>query len=206
VTLDPAQRAGVLTQGAFLATHALPAGTSPVQRGKVIRLQVMCQGVPPPPADVDTSLPAMAANSSTRAKYEAHATVPACKACHGMMDPLGFGLENFDGIGAYRTMEGKVPVDASGAISQVAGGDRPFNGPVELARALAATDEVPRCMATQAMRWLTGRTDEDGDRASVDGAYQAFAAAGMNLRDLMVAITRSPGFAYRLPATSEVLR
>ena len=122
VMLDPTKRAGILTQAAFLTRWSHNNQTSPVHRGKLIRLNVMCGNVPPPPMNVNTTPPAPTPATSTRQRFAQHSSDPTCAGCHQLMDPIGLGLENFDAIGAYRTMDGLGPVDATGNIV-AAGGD-----------------------------------------------------------------------------------
>jgi hypothetical protein len=140
VTLDSTQRAGILTQAAFLTRWSHGNQTSPVHRGKLIRLNVMCGHIEPPPANANTTPPAPTTATTTRQRFEQHLADATCASCHVMMDPIGLGFENFDGIGAFRTMDGTGPVDATGNI--VLGGadlDGTFNGPVELANRLAGS-------------------------------------------------------------------
>src|SRR4029078_11865654 len=137
VTLDATQRAGILTQAAFLTRWAHGNQTSPVHRGKLIRLNVMCGYVPPPPVNTTPPPPAPSASTSTRERFAQHDADPNCGGCHQLMDPIGLGFETFDAIGAFRTMDGLGPVDATGNI--ISGGadlDGTFNGPVELATRL----------------------------------------------------------------------
>ena len=112
VTLDATQRAGILTQAAFLTRWAHGNQTSPVHRGKLVRLNIMCGYIEPPPANVNTTPPAPTAATSTRERFAQHLANPDCSPCHQMMDPIGLGFETFDGIGAFRTMDGLGPVDA----------------------------------------------------------------------------------------------
>ena len=137
VTLDATQRAGILTQAAFLTRWAHGNQTSPVHRGKLVRLNVMCGYIPPPPANVNTTPPAPTAATSTRERFAQHQADPKCSPCHQMMDPIGLGFETFDGIGAFRTMDGLGPVDATGNIVDGGDLDGAFNGPVELAKKLS---------------------------------------------------------------------
>jgi hypothetical protein len=144
IALDPTQRAGVLTQGAFLATHAHRDQTSPVHRGLTVRENILCQPIPAPPPEVNAAAPPpLASGATTRERFAAHESDPNCAKCHKMMDPIGLGFEQYDAVGAFRTSEGSIAVDPSGEIieaaADVAG---TFSGVIELGRKLAASKQV----------------------------------------------------------------
>jgi hypothetical protein len=112
-----------------------------------------------------------------------------------MMDPIGLGLETFDGIGAFRTMDGVGPVDARGEI--VNGGadlNGEFNGPVELATRLAGSQTVSNCMVSQWFRFSMGRMETTNDACSIQGIREAFVASNGNIRELLARIALSPSF------------
>jgi hypothetical protein len=195
VTLDSSQRAGILTQAAFLTRWAHGNQTSPVHRGKLVRLNVMCGYVPPPPANANTTPPVPTATTSTRERFAQHDADPQCGGCHSLMDPIGLGFETFDGIGAFRTMDGLGPVDATGNI--INGGadlNGTFNGPVELANRLANSQVVSNCMVNQWFRYSMGRMETTNDACSIKGIREAFAASGGNIRELLARVALSPAF------------
>ena len=110
-------RRGLLTQASMLNLHAHATASSPTLRGVFIRKTLLCQMVPPPPADVDTSIPEATDEAPTmRLRLEQHFEDPSCAGCHKMMDLVGLGLENFDGIGQWRDLENNHPIDPSGNI------------------------------------------------------------------------------------------
>lgn len=194
VTLDATQRAGILTQAAFLTRWAHGNQTSPVHRGKLIRLNVMCGYIQPPPANVNTTPPAPTAATSTRERFAQHQADPNCSPCHQMMDPIGLGFETFDGIGAFRTMDGIGAVDATGNV--INGGDLEgtFNGPVELAKKLSESKVVSNCMVNQWFRYSMGRMETSNDACSIQGVREAFTASGGNIREMLARIALSPSF------------
>jgi len=111
------------------------------------------------------------------------------------MDPIGLGFETFDAIGAFRTMDGLGPVDATGNI--VMGGpdlDGKFNGPVELAQRLANSQAVSNCMVNQWFRYSMGRMESTNDACSIQGIREAFTASGGNIRELLARVALSPAF------------
>jgi hypothetical protein len=195
VPLDASKRAGILTQAAFLTRWSHGNQTSPVHRGRMVRLNVMCGSVPPPPANANTSPPPPSAATTTRERFAQHVADPTCATCHAFMDPIGLGLENFDGIGAYRTMDGLGAVDATGNIV-AAGPDLigAFNGAVELANKLAAAQEVNNCFANQWFRFSMGRMESNNDACSIQGIRDAFRASGGNIRELITKVVMSPAF------------
>jgi len=195
VMLDATKRAGILTQAAFLTRWSHNNQTSPVHRGKLIRLNVMCGNVPPPPMNVNTTPPAPTPATSTRQRFAQHSSDPTCATCHQLMDPIGLGFENFDAIGAYRTVDGLGDVDATGNIV-AAGADLAgsFNGALELANKLAQSQDVGNCFAQQWFRFSMGRMESVDDSCSIQSIHDAFRASGGNIRDLLARIALSPSF------------
>jgi hypothetical protein len=196
--LNPEERSGVLTQGAFMASYANPQFSSPIKRGKWVRVRMLCQELPEPPANVPPP-PAPAPNVSTRERFQMHTDNPACIGCHVLIDGLGFGLENFDGIGKFRTMEGNAVVDASGRVNE-SDVDEEYQGGVELAALLGRSGQARDCVPTQWLRYAMGREEEDEDTCSLVSVRQAFEASGGDLRELLVALTQTDAFmSYRQP-------
>jgi hypothetical protein len=196
--LDPTQRAGVLTQGAFMASYANPQFSSPIKRGKWIRTRMLCQPLPDPPPNIPAP-PPPAPNLSTRERFAMHTDSLACSNCHRLIDGVGFGLENFDGIGKFRTMDGNVPVDSSGQINE-SDVDEPYSGGVELAALLARSGQARDCLPTQWLRYAMAREEGPEDTCSLVALRQAFAASDGDMRELMVALTQTDAFmSYRQP-------
>jgi len=159
---------------------------------------------PPAPPDVDTSMPkTLRQNPQTREKFEDHEGDPRCAACHKVMDPLGFALESYDGIGAYRTLDAGRPVNTMGTY-ELDGKSVSFAGAGDLLNALASSDEARACVGSQWLRFGLGRDVADGDARALQEAQQAFAANGYDLRDLVVALIKGPAFTSRVPSQGEV--
>jgi hypothetical protein len=147
---------GLLGLGGVLLTHSLPTSSSPIHRGKLVRERLLCQELPPPPANLDTSPPPVDPAKSTRERYAAHATKQACSGCHQLVDPIGFAFEHFDGSGRWRERDGAHAIDAQGAVVQSAGTDGTFTGLDGLQRHLAGSAEVRRCYADMWTHWAAG--------------------------------------------------
>lgn len=203
VDLPPDQRAGVLTQPAFLAVHAHPDQTSPVLRGKAIRAKFMCQDPPPPPNDVDLTPPTGEEGVTARERFNQHASNDRCAGCHQLMDPIGFAFENFDSVGAYRTEEGGQVIDVSGEMVASDDMDGPFVGVRQLAEKLAGSAQVRECLATQWFRYTAGRFENVDDECSLDGLRAGFHGSEGDLVELIVATTQTDAFMYRSAIAEE---
>ncbi|HTM44083.1 MAG TPA: DUF1592 domain-containing protein, partial [Polyangiaceae bacterium] len=191
-------RAGLLTQGSVLAMHAHPTRASPVHRGKLVREQLLCQPLPPPPPNVKNTLPEDNMGSATRDVFSQHATDPACAGCHRLMDPIGFGFGHYDGMGKYLDNEGGLVIDAKGEVLGAGASlDGPFEGAVELANKLTTSGLVEPCFAVQLTRYAFGRAETMSDACSLQDTYAKFVASGFQVRDLMAAIARSDSFRMR---------
>jgi hypothetical protein len=202
-TLDPAQRAGILTQASFLAMHANAADTNPVRRGAVVIRRLLCNDIQPP-VNMDVGQPKPPApNLTTRERFAEHAENP-CASCHRLTDPIGFAFENYDAVGAWRTTEQGKKIDASGTLN-LSGSDVTFTNAVELAKGLASAKDVRECLATQWLRYFTRRNESAGDTASLDAANEAFAKSSYDMRELLVALTKTRAFTHRSPSVGEVL-
>ncbi|HVZ74915.1 MAG TPA: DUF1592 domain-containing protein [Polyangia bacterium] len=178
------QGLGLLAQGGFLARAATPNSSSPTQRGLFVLRQLLCKDVPAPPANIPV-IPAPAGNVTTRQRYESEHAVGSCGVCHTHMDDIGFGLENFDGIGVYRTKEAGSPIDASGYIADL--DNLKFTGPEDLARKLAAAPEASQCLAAQMTAYVLGVSVSDGLCIAPSAAY-AQAATPLSLTDVLTKV------------------
>ena len=195
--LDGTHRAGVLSQGGLLSLLAKANQTSPVHRGKFVREQLLCDQLPPPPANLMIKPPELSSTLTTRQRFTQHSIDPACTGCHHLMDPIGLGFESFDGAGVYRATENGQPVDDSGEIkdSDVTG---PFHGVAEMAAKLASSEQVRSCVTAKWFRYGYGRGETDADACSMEALKAQFAAGGYKIRDLIIALTQTDAFLYRL--------
>ncbi|RYE90212.1 MAG: DUF1592 domain-containing protein, partial [Myxococcales bacterium] len=138
---EDSPRRGLLGHTSFLALQAHPVSSSATLRGKFIRTRLLCQGVPDPPVNVNTALPEPTPELATlRQRITSHLTVDSCAGCHLLMDPLGLGLEQFDGLGRFRTLENGAVIDPSGDVDGVA-----FTDARGLGQALHDHPEIGAC-------------------------------------------------------------
>jgi hypothetical protein len=194
--LDPSQRAGLLTQLAIMTVLGKADRSSPVLRGKFVRERLLCQAISPPPANIVITPPQITPGVTTRQMFAMHDKVEPCKSCHTLMDPVGFGLENYDGVGKWRTTDQGQPVDASGTMT-ASDVDGTFTGAVELAGKLAKSQEMNDCVATEWFRYAFGRGETADDACTMAGLKQSFVAAGFNIQELLAAIAQTDAFRYR---------
>ena len=187
------RRGGVVQMGAVLAMNSHYAQTSPVLRGAWVLETLLGTPVPPPPANVPPLDPDRKLKQlSVREKLEQHRADPACAACHKLMDPIGFALENFDWMGRWRETEanGKA-LDTSGTLPS---GDS-FHGPVELREALLHhKDEFLRNLAGKVFGYALGRGLQDGDSCTVQRLVDTVAKDGYRARTLIREIVLSVPF------------
>ncbi|WP_146658864.1 DUF1592 domain-containing protein [Enhygromyxa salina] len=195
VDLDPSRYAGIMTQPGIMALFAKPDRSSPIHRGLFVRETLLCQAPPPPPDNVPEP-PSVDPNQTTREQFAEHAENPVCAGCHSLMDPIGFGFENFDGIGRYRATEWGLKVDASGEL-QGTDVDAAFTGAVELAQLLASSEQVKACVTKKWFRFGYGRFETDEDEDTLDALEAAFAASNYDIKELIVALTLTDAFRYR---------
>jgi hypothetical protein len=201
VSLAGTPRGGILTQASVLASTSNPTRTSPVKRGKWILENLLGAPPPAPPSNVpDLPEDPHRISRSLRQRLERHRSQPACAACHARMDPLGFALENFDAVGAWRNDEEGHAIDASGVFV----GGQAFNGPVEL-RALLRTCQqaFARCLAEKLFVCALGRGPGPADRRVIDGIVRQLATDDYRFLALVLAIARSEPFQRRTVSRGE---
>lgn len=192
---DP--RAGILSHASFVALHSGAGRTSPTDRGKSFRLNILCQTVPPPPPDIDFTLLQDISNpkfKTARDRLEAHRTNPTCAGCHRLMDPMGLAFENFDSSGGFRLTENGAPIDTSGEWNGVK-----FSGPVELTKALHADPAVTACAARKVFAFASGAMPPV-NTAQWKDVQAKFASSNYNFLRLIRAVAVSD-LLYAVPVT-----
>jgi hypothetical protein len=203
VSLDPARRAGIVTQGAVLATLAKGNRTSPVFRGKFVREQLLCESLPIPPANLVIVPPDLDPQKTTREQFEEIGANPDCSSCHALMNPIGFGFEHYDAMGLWRDTQNDKPIDATGEIIGSEDVNGAFDGAVELANQLAGSESVAECVSSQWFRFSYNRTVTPEDRCNLDQINEAFAASDHDIRELLIALTQTDTFSYRHQVVAE---
>ncbi len=194
-------RKGLLSHGTFLSSFGKFQDTSPTQRGILIRERLTCQPIPKPPpglaVNVDQPPPATSESNCKHDRYERHRQEAGCANCHQQMDPIGFGLEQYDNQGRFRDAEADNPeCEITGDGELVGVGE--FNGPAELGELLVASGLLEECLARQYYRFLTGRFETAADEAAITELADRFASGGQRLDELMLDYVSLPAFGYRV--------
>jgi hypothetical protein len=204
VSFNAAERAGLFTQGTFLTVKADAVDSHPIKRGDAVLGKLLCTHLEVP---ADIMVPPLAEpkpGQTTRERVAAHG-MALCATCHKLIDPLGFSFENYDTVGRYRTTEENKPVDASGVFTL--GSDTiMFKNAVELMPKLAKSQEARDCMVTQWWRYALRRQEATSEDPSIKLVQEAFRLSGQDMRELLVAFTRTRAFTHRMPAADEVLQ
>jgi Protein of unknown function (DUF1592)/Protein of unknown function (DUF1588)/Protein of unknown function (DUF1587)/Protein of unknown function (DUF1585)/Protein of unknown function (DUF1595)/Planctomycete cytochrome C len=195
VELATDQRGGILSHASILSISSYPTRTSPVIRGKYLLQNFLGAPPPAPPPDVPTLDEEAVGNAgSLRQQLEKHRSNATCASCHTRMDVLGFGLENYDAIGKWRTMDGKFPVDVSGTFPN----GKSFSTPAEMKALLK--EELPdfaRCIIEKMLTYSLGRGLEKYDRRTVAEIGRKLSASGYQFQTLIDGIVTSLPFQSR---------
>jgi len=210
VGTSSAPRMGLLTHASVLAMHGHTSLPSPTLRGRMVRQQILCDQIAPPPSQVGgtvippppTSLPA---GQTTRQQYMQHFGVnQLCSGCHQYMDYVGFGFDNYDATGAYITAEGGTPVDSSGMFVAMnpSGLTGSYTSGTDMITKIAASNQARECFALQELRYAIQRVELAGDGCSAEQVYQAFQTGGFNVQKLLLAIVRTDSFRNRSPVNA----
>ena len=202
------ERAGLLGQGLFLTITAKPDDSSPTARGLFVREQFLCQHVPDPPPGVNTNLPPVteAKPQTNRDRMSEHATNPSCATCHKLIDPIGFGLEKFDGIGGRRDKYRlqfrsrrhgddeenlrtpprniDLDIDAKGYVAGIPASE--FSSPSQLGAVLARSTQCQECVVKEYFRYTAGRIETPADRPAIRQILDAFRNSQFHFKELMV--------------------
>jgi len=197
VELTGDERHGLLTQPALLAILAKTNQSDPIHRGKFVRERLFCQNLPSPPDDLVIRAPDPAPGLSTRERFAEHSNNPGCEECHMLMDPIGFGFENYDALGRFRLEDDGRPIDASGEVLATEDADGPFDGVGELSERLAGSRQVQECVTRQLFRYAVRRVETTQEQCGLGELYDVAAETDWNVREMLVHITATDGFAFR---------
>jgi len=195
VTLDGEQRGGILTHASILTVTSYPTRTSPVVRGLWVLENFLAAPPPPPPPDVpQLKEEEIGATMSLRTQLEKHRADPNCAVCHVKMDALGFGLENYDAIGQWRTHDGKFPVDAAGRLPD----GKSFSKPSQLRQILKSDrDSFARCVTEKVLTYALGRGLERYDGPVVAAISRKLAGNNHRFSTLVLEVVNSMPFQMR---------
>ena len=211
-------RAGVLGQAMFQTVTSKPSDSSVTERGLFIREHFLCQNVPPPPPGLNATLPPVSDQKpmTNRERLNGHVTNPACASCHRLIDPIGFGFEQYDAIGRFREkhfltifptrdekMKGlkteetkyELPIDVSAEVAGIA--DSSFSSPKELGQVLATNAVCQKCVVKQLFRYAMGRSETAADRATIERGFERFRDSQFRFRELIISIVTSKPFLGR---------
>jgi len=198
VELDPEQRAGLLTQPGFLASHAYTTMSSPIHRGVFIQRRVLCTPIPDPPGNVDTTLPPISDMiKTTKQQVEVHTSPEACKGCHNLVNAPGYALETFDAVGAWRETDNGEAVDPTGSFP-LDGADVSVDGPIDLITKLAESEAAKSCYLTQWYRYGFARAETSADRCTIQALSERMNGNDYSVKELLVAFTKTKTFRYRI--------
>lgn len=182
-------RGGLLGRAGFLAINAAASRTSPTFRGKFVRTRLLCQDILPPPEGVVASLEGIDSSGTLRDTLEQHMTDSTCNSCHVLMDPIGFALEDFDGIGAWRIADNGLPIDSTAEVDGVA-----IEGAEALGALIANHNRFGVCMTTQLFRHATGALEGPAQEPLIADLTAQLGGDGHSFRSLVVNLVSSPGF------------
>lgn len=195
IELATDQRSGVFTHASVLTVSSYPTRTSVVLRGKYLLENLLNAPPPPPPPDVPAlKEEAVGVAQSLRQQMEQHRSNAACASCHSRMDPLGFGLENYDAIGRWRTEDGKFPIDSSGAFPN----GKTFSNPASMKALLRENlPEFARGLAEKMLTYALGRGLERYDRPTIQTLVGQMAENEYKMQSLILGIVHSAPFQQR---------
>ncbi len=190
----PADRpqSGILTQFSFIGLHSHPGRTSPTLRGKALREVLMCEKVPDPPGNVDFSKfnSSDAQKLTVRERLLMHQSSPVCGGCHRITDPIGLALENFDTVGAYRTVDNGLDIDASGSLQS-----KKFTDVNGFSQIIHDSPQLPACLVQRVYAFGTGRKPTQSEmKWLMNYAKGDFATGGYQMHKLLREIALSSNF------------
>ncbi len=195
LTFPMGQRAGLLTQPAFLVAFSKPEETEPVQRGRFIAESLLCRTVPDLPIGEVPVLPDLGP-STMRDRLSHHSIEPRCSGCHQMMDSMGLALEIYDHLGRYREVESAKTIDSAGVLSGSENQDGAFKNAVDLMARLGSSSLVSQCFVRHSFAYWLGRQDGVGDGCALVAAQAAFSKTG-DYVELLASFFTSRPFLYR---------
>lgn len=195
VSLEGTNRRGLLTTGGLLTALSYPTRTSPVKRGKWVLGALLCEAPPPPPSTVNTNFVDTESEDpgSLKEQFEQHRADPMCASCHTLMDPIGFSMEHYDGIGAWRDTDNGAPLDTRGVLPD----GRAFDDIIGLAAQLADDPKLTRCAVQKTFTYALGRPPIPEDLAAIVQIEVAYGDGGQRFGALVRALAHSDPFRFK---------
>ncbi|MBK9758225.1 MAG: DUF1592 domain-containing protein [Nannocystis sp.] len=199
VDLDPARRAGILTQLGFLMANAGAFENDPIHRGVFLNLQLLCSNLPPPPNMVPP-LPPPVEGETLRERVDRHTGKGTCgEGCHGyLINPIGFAFENYDPLGQWQTMDAGKPVDAAAEFS-LGGVSQKYDGAVELAHLMADSDEAHRCYVAHFLEYGYARRPQKADDKFIATLAASSKSGTHTIKQIILELSKSDAFLFRAP-------
>lgn len=203
----PPERSGLLTLPGVLAVTSKFSQTSPVIRGVYVLEQILCDDLPSPPDEVDTTPPALDPAATSRERWAAHSESDACRPCHDRIDPIGFLFEEFDATGRHRTSENGLPIDATGYAPALGIREPVLEGVAPLAALVATSERATTCLSRQWLRFALGRLEEDPDADAIHEVAAALRGTpdqpARSLLDAFITLTGTRAFRERVERQPE---
>lgn len=189
IQTDPEQRAGLLTMPAILTMTSGPEQPNIVWRGVWLAETMLCVTPPPPPEGIPPA-PEPSPDETERERLERHREDPQCASCHMLIDPLGFSFEHYDALGRWRDSAGGEPIDDLGTLPD----GTPYEGAIELAQALAQSEDFQTCVAEKMMTYALGRVMNADEACVLSNIGLDNVTPESSLSDLLWAVVRSDAF------------
>lgn len=200
VMLDPAQRLGIFSQPAVIASHSGPTTTRLVKRGVFFTRKVMCLPLGSPPAGVNTTIPAELTGTE-RQRVESVTAEARCTACHAYINPFGFMQENYDAMGRFRTTDAGLPIDASISVDFLDEGPLAVSSPVDALRGFTRSLRFQQCFTRQLFRFYTGRDERPEDDPLLRQLFFEFAQnKSQNITLMLSHLVTAPSYSHRAEA------
>ncbi len=190
-------RKGVLGLGAVLAHLATATETHPVKRGDFVLTNMFCHIPDPVPAGLNVQIPAATTGLTTRERFAQHSTSPVCSGCHAAIDGIGFGMEDFDGVGLYRDTDSGKKVDSTGELVGIDSTRTPFSGIGELSDYLATSKQAKRCFVVEWYRMAHGYAERPADICAIRDIANSFEKASTTLSQLLIQIVTHASYTQK---------
>jgi hypothetical protein len=197
VTLAAGRRAGIISHPYLLTAFAYTSTSSPIHRGVFVSRSLLGRTLRPPPEAVAPLAPDLHADLTTRERVLLQTKAQACQTCHGMINPIGFSLENFDAIGRFRVQEKEKPVDPSGSYLTRAGETVQFSGPEELAKFLATSPEVHSSIVERLFHYLIKQPIRAYGPDTLPRLRDSFTKKEFNMKELTADIVTEAAMAVK---------